>query len=49
MTKDIRNELTRRYSGRLTLMKKAKQLFSINIKGEKGDLFCIDEKVLELM
>ncbi|SDW84040.1 hypothetical protein SAMN05444410_106100 [Hydrobacter penzbergensis] len=49
MTKDVRNDLTRRYSGQLTAMKKDKKIFSKKVDGEKGDLFSTDEKLLKLM
>jgi hypothetical protein len=47
--KKVRLELTRRYSGALATMKKEGNMFSKEVKGEKGDLYCADQRTLELM
>lgn len=47
--KKIRLELTRRYSGVLASLKKDGNMFSKEIKGEKGDLYCADKSLLEIL
>lgn len=47
--KKVRLEMTRRYSGVLAAMKKEGNMFSKEIKGEKGDLYCADKRTLELL
>ena len=47
--KKIRLELTRRYSGVLAAMKKDGNMFSKEVKGEKGDLYCADKALLDIL
>lgn len=47
--KKIRLELTRRYSGVLAAMKKDKNMYSKEVKGEKGDLYCTDKDLLGIL
>jgi hypothetical protein len=47
--KKNRLELTRRYSGVLASMKKDGNMFSKEIKGEKGDLYCADKDLLVIL